>query len=117
MLLADSALAADAGVVSLTVKDAGHDLFYCVLLSLSSHCGVLGIIILLLNASYLLFVKVSFLFFLFSLFLAFCWLLHRGNICFIFFRCVFSQLHFRLVLFIAIVVQKRLSYLALCNQF
>lgn len=30
MLLADSALAADSGVVGLTVRDAGHDLLYCV---------------------------------------------------------------------------------------
>lgn len=69
--LADSALGVDSGVVGLTVKDAGHDLFYCVLLSLASHCGDLGNDILCLNASYLFLVKFSFLFSV-----AFCCLLH-----------------------------------------
>lgn len=66
--LADSALAVDSGVVGLTVKDAGHDLLHCVLLSLTSHCGDLGNYILFLNAGYLFLVKFSFMFFLFSLF-------------------------------------------------
>lgn len=70
MPLADSALAAD--VVGLTIKDAGHYLLYCVLLSLASHCGDLSNCILWLNASYLFLVKVSLMLFLFSLFLAFC---------------------------------------------
>lgn len=100
MLLADSALAADSGVVGLTVKDAGHYLLYCVLLSLASHCGDLGNCILWLNASYLFLVKVSLMFFFFSLFLAFCWLFHGGSICFTNLRCMFGLLHFSLVIFI-----------------
>jgi len=65
--LADSAFAAGSAVVGLTVKDAGHDLLCCVLLSLANHCGDLDNCILWLNASYLFLVKDSFTFFLFSL--------------------------------------------------
>lgn len=82
ILLADSGLSADSGVVGLTVRDAGHDFLYCLFLSLASHCGDLGNCMLWLNASYLFLVKVSLVFFLFSPFLAFCWLFHRRSICF-----------------------------------
>lgn len=76
VLLADAAVAADSGVVGQPVKDAGHDLLYCVLFSLASRCG--GNCTLWLNAIYLFLAKISLVFFPFSLFLAFCWQFHRG---------------------------------------
>lgn len=65
-----------SGMVGLTVKGAGCDLIYCALFSLASYCSDLGNCILCLNAAHLFLVKVSLRFYLFSLFLAFCWLFH-----------------------------------------
>lgn len=112
VLLADSAPTANSGITGLTVKHAGHDSLYC---------GDPGNCILWLHDSYFFLMKVSVVFFLFSLFLAFCWLFALSEYCFANLRCMFGLLHFMLIIYIllviAMVLQEKLSYLALPNQF